>query len=313
MMLVIYGPTTTGKTGLAINLAKKYNGELISMDSRQVYKKLDIGTGKVSFDSKCKKYNKYWVVDGVKINGFDLVNPEENFTVANFMNFVNITTQEIKNKNKIPIIVGGTGFYLNALLKGIDSIGIAKDEQLRLRLEKITRKELYNKLVILNKKKAQSMNKSDRLNPRRLIRAIEIELSKNKQKSNQQKLLDKNFILIGLNAPNTFLYKKVDRWVDERVEKGMINETRKLIEDGINLEWLENLGLEYRWISRLVLGKLSKKEALSRLKGDIHSYVRRQKTWIKKFEGIKIYDTSKKGWQNKVENDINTLTSKPDL
>jgi len=160
-ILVIYGPTATGKTALGIHLAQKFNGELISADSRQVYKGLDIGSGKVSFDSKVEKHKGYWIVDGVKIHGFDLVNPpihkpdsqsyskpgsEEPFSVADFLKFASDTMIQIMKSKKIPIIVGGTGFYIKALTSGIESIGIAQDRKLRQKLEKLSVGDLYQKL-----------------------------------------------------------------------------------------------------------------------------------------------------------------------
>src|SRR3972149_6084922 len=174
MMLVIYGPTATGKTTLAIELAQKYNGELISADSRQVYRGLDIGTGKVSFTSKIGKHQGFWIVDDVKIHGFDLVNPGQRFSVADFLTFANSSIVQTIKLNKLPIIVGGTGFYIKALINGIGSIGIPLNPKLRQQLEKLSTTDLYQKLLEINPKRAQSMNDSDRKNPRRLIRAIEI-------------------------------------------------------------------------------------------------------------------------------------------
>src|SRR3989339_1610619 len=112
--LIIYGPTATGKTALALQLAHKFQGELISADSRQVYKGLDITTGKVSFLSKVERHKGDWIVDGVKIHGFDLKNPGDQFTVADFLNFANSTMIQIIKLKKLPIIVGGTGFYIKA-------------------------------------------------------------------------------------------------------------------------------------------------------------------------------------------------------
>src|SRR3990167_9715275 len=116
MMLAIYGPTATGKTDLGITLAKKFNGEIISADSRQIYSGLDIGTGKVNFKSKVEKQKGYWIVDQVKINGFDLAEPGDNFSVADFLEFANDTMIRITGTNKLPIFVGGTGFYIKALI-----------------------------------------------------------------------------------------------------------------------------------------------------------------------------------------------------
>ena len=145
-MLVIYGPTATGKTALAIDLAKKYDGELISADSRQVYKNLDIGTGKVSFQSEVEKHSGYWIVDGIRINGFDLVKPQAPFSSANFIKFASAKALKIAGRKKLPIIVGGTGFYIKAFLEGLGTIGIEADKKLRLKLEKLSVVVLQQKL-----------------------------------------------------------------------------------------------------------------------------------------------------------------------
>ena len=136
MMLVIYGPTATGKTDLAIKLAKKYNGEIISADSRQVYKNLDIASGKVSFSSTVVKHKGYWIVDGVKIYGFDLVDPGKRFSAADFIKFAKTTMIQIIEVKKLPIIVGGTGFYIKALIEGINTLGIPPNLNLQKKIIK---------------------------------------------------------------------------------------------------------------------------------------------------------------------------------
>jgi tRNA dimethylallyltransferase len=304
MMLAIYGPTATGKTDLAIKIAKKYNGELISADSRQVYKNLDIGTGKVSFDSKVNKHDKYWIVDGIKINGFDLVDSGKKFTAADFLKFTSKTIKKINKSGKLPIIVGGSGFYINALLKGIPSMGIKANYKLRSKLETLSRGDLYKRLLSLDKKKALSLNQSDKLNPRRLIRAIEIaSFSKSHKKTSSYKPLN-HYQIIGLTAPNEILYKKVNTWLSKRTQKGLVEEVNNLLEKGVDRIWLENLGLEYKWITKAVTGDIDKDEALKRLEGDIHAYVRRQKTWFKKFSSIKLYDISKQNWKHQLEKEL---------
>ena len=160
--LIIYGPTTTGKTALAIDLAKKYNGEIISADSRQVYNGLDIGTGKVSFDSKVEKHKGFWIVDDVKVYGFDLVKAGEQFTAADFLTFASTTMIRIIVANKLPIVVGGTGFYIKALIYGIGSIGVAPDPEFRKRLEKLSVTELYQKFLQSDTARAKVMNKTER-------------------------------------------------------------------------------------------------------------------------------------------------------
>lgn len=322
MTLVIYGPTVTGKTALAIKLAKKLNGELISADSRQVYRGLDIGSGKISFGSEAVKFHNHWFVDGIKINGFDLRNPQENFTAADFVKFATKTVHRIRESKKLPIIVGGTGFYVKSLLDGIETIGIPSDLKLRFKLEKLSKEELFKILLSLNPEKAKSLNPSDKNNPRRLVRAIEVATSKQKLKDQSQniRISNSNLILIGLSAPNNFLYPRVDAWLDKRIKNRMIPEIQKLLKSNVSPAWLESLGLEYRWLTLFCQSKITKKEALERLKGDIHNFVRHQKSWFKKLDGIKIFDISKpdyfkdidkylsQKWHSKIRSDI--LSSK---
>ncbi|MEX2028667.1 MAG: tRNA (adenosine(37)-N6)-dimethylallyltransferase MiaA [Candidatus Curtissbacteria bacterium] len=303
MTLVVFGPTTIGKTNLSLFLAKKLNGELVSADSRQVYKNLDIGTGKVNTESKTKRHNGYWEVDGVKIHGFDLVDPGERFTASDFLKFATNKIDDLEKQQKLPIIVGGTGFYINALLKGIDTAGIAPDYKLRSQLEKLSTPDLYKKLLSTNPQKAASLNQSDKNNPRRLIRAIEVSLSKGNQQTHSAPITGR-LLSVGLTAPNEYLYKTADNWLKVRVDHGMIEEVRVLIKSGINAIWLDNLGLEYRWITRYIKGHISLNEALERLQGDIHGLIRRQKTWFPKFEGIKVFDVTDSNWRQEVEKTI---------
>ena len=220
-MLVLYGPTVTGKTDLAIKLAQKYKGQLISADSRQVYKGLDIGTGKVGFNSNVEKHDDYWIVDGVKINGFDLIGSGENFSVADFVKFASTTMIRIIEVNKLPIVVGGTGFYIKSYLYGIDTLGIPADLKLRQKLEELSVSHLYQKLLKIDPHRTRLMNDSDRQNPRRLIRAIEVLSSKSTiQPSNYQTI--QNYLLLGLTVPNGYLYQKADDWLETRLNRGLV-------------------------------------------------------------------------------------------
>lgn len=298
-VLIIYGPTATGKTALGISLAKKFNGQVISADSRQVYKSLDIGSGKTAFDSKIEKHDGFWIVDGVRINGFDLAQPEEQFTAAEFLKHTNSSIIRISEGKKVPIIVGGTGFYIKALIEGLGSIGIPANENLRRQLENASVGELYQKLLNLNPRRANSMNESDRKNPRRLIRAIEIALSGKPVTNYQQPAT--SYLLIGLTASNNYLYQKSDEWLKGRIKHGLIEEVKSLIKSGVSVEWLENLGLEYRWLTRYLSGQIKKDEAINRLKGDTHNFIRRQKTWFKQFANIEIYDIEQKNYTRKIE------------
>jgi len=317
MMLVIYGPTQTGKTNLAIHLAKKYNGELVSFDSRQVYKGLDIGAGKVAFGDVVEKHAGYWIVNGARIDGFDVTSPGKQFTAADFLHFANSSISRITKIKKLPIIVGGTGFYLKVLLDGIGSIGIPADWELRRRLERLSSDDLYKRLFSIDSVRAKSMNQSDRANPRRLIRAIEITLSNQKLNIKNQKLSvtnyklqTTNYLLIGLTAPNEYLYKKADGWLEEQISHGLVEEVKNLLSMGVDVNWLKNLGLEYRWITKYLLSENPYEESLLRLKGDIHSFVRRQKTWFKKFKGIHLFDISYTNYQASIEKTVSLWYTK---
>lgn len=293
-LLVIYGPTVTGKTTLAIKIAKKLDGEIISADSRQIYRGLDIGTGKVDFKSKAEKHNGYWIVDGVKIFGFDVTNPGSKFSALDYLKYARKQIVSISKQGKLPIVAGGTGFYIKALLQGLETAGIKSDLKLRKKLDNLPPEQLLQILSKINKKKAQHMNKSDQQNPRRLIRAIEVEDAAQKlDTTDLNKPISADTIVTGLTASNDYLYKKADRWLEERLNQGLLEEVENL-QQLVKPEWLISLGLEYKWTTLLLEGKFSKQEAVNRLKGDIHDFIRRQKTWFFQFKEITIYDITNK-------------------
>lgn len=324
MMLVIYGPTQTGKTKLALQLAHKFQGELISADSRQVYKGLDIGSGKVDFDDVVEKHSGYWIVNGVRINGFDLRRAGKQFTVADFFHLANSSISRIIKVKKLPIIAGGTGFYIKSLLEGIGSIGIPADWKLRTRLERLPSNDLYKQLFSIDPARAKSMNQSDRANPRRLIRAIEIATYKKYQVSTfsfrkasmkyqgntKYKTPNTEYLTIGLTAPNEYLYKRADDWLALRLKRGLVEEVKQLLDGGADSKWLEALGLEYRWITKYLIGDSSYEESLFSLRGDIHSFIRRQKTWFKKFKNIRLFDISAENFPKSLEKKVSLWYTK---
>ena len=161
------------------------------------------------------------------------------------------------------------------------------------------------------------MNESDRANPRRLIRAIEIANYKKDQglrikdqENTRYQIPDTKYLILGLTAPNEFLFTKADGWLEERIDKGLIDEVKKFLEEGADSKWLGDLGLEYRWITKYLLGENSYEESLLRLKGDIHSFVRRQKTWFKKFKGSRLFDISGKNYQAPIEKTVSLWYTK---
>lgn len=300
--IIIYGPTSTGKTALGLQLAKLHNGEIISADSRQVYKGLDIGSGKVGFDDKAVKGRGYWEVNGIKIYGYDLCSVEKSFTAADFINSSIVSLEKIKSKKKLPIIVGGTGFYIKVLLDGLESYGIPTNKKLRTKLNKLTKEQLKVKLKEIDIKKFSSMNPSDKNNPRRLVRAIEISLAAKTKKGLEPIITDAH--LIGLTASNSYLYKKSDTWLETRLNQGLLEEIESLLKNKVDPMWLEKLGLEYRWVTLCLTGKLSFEEAIAGLKGDSHDFIRRQKNWFRKFKGIKVYDIEDENYLKRLEKDL---------
>ena len=305
MTLVIFGPTATGKTDLAIKLAKKFNGEIISADSRQVYKKLDIGTGKLSKNltagHKITKSKEHWTVDGVKIYGFDLRDPGKSFSAAEFIAFAKPKIKNIHKSNKLPIITGGTGFYIKSLISPPETINIKQNQKLRLQLTKLGTINLFKKLQKLDSQKAKSLNNSDKNNPRRLIRAIEVAISI--AKKNPGKASNDQYLILGLTANNDYLYAKVDDWLNYRLQNGLVEEVKDLLKK-IDPQWLIALGLEYSWITRYINKEISKNVAKDRLKGDIHKLIRTQKNWFHQFPNIKLFDITKTNWRIRLEKTV---------
>lgn len=306
MTLIVYGPTVTGKTTLALAIAKKYNCEIISADSRQIYKGLDIGTGKVSFKDNVEKHKDYWLVNGKKIYGFDIAKTEQAYSAQHFTKYARKLINKITKDKKTAIISGGSGFYIKALVSPIESSGIEPDKKIRHSLEKLSVPDLYLKLNQLDPFKAKSMNKSDRNNPRRLVRAIEIAKTRNKN-TKSYKLPNPNYHLLGLTAPNKYLFLKADLWLAQRLKNGLVDEVKGLLQAGVSQKWLDDIGLEYRWLKRHLVDHLTYDEAIERLRGDIHNLIRKQKTFFNQFPNIKTYDVSKRNWQNEVERDTKKL------
>lgn len=306
-ILVILGPTAVGKTDLGIRLAKKFDGVLIAADSRQVYKGLDIGTGKYSPNDTLKKFSGRWLLNDVWIHGYDLIEPERQFTAADFAKFFWKITPKIWVEKNLPILVGGTGFYIKAALVGFETLGIPANHKLRKMLEKLTSEELLQKLFQVDPRKAQKLSPSDKLNPRRLIRAIEVSQF---LKSHPNFVLVYPYILnermdvlkIGLNCPREILYKRIDKRVDLRLKIGMVGEVRNLLKNKVAPNWLEALGLEYRWITQYLLGKEDFENMTKRLKGDIHNFARRQLTWFRREKDIIWFDITTKNYQSRIEN-----------
>lgn len=305
-ILVICGPTAVGKTDLALHLAHEFEGVLIAADSRQVYRGLDIGSGKYSPKDSFKKFSGKWLLKDVWIHGYDLAEPNKRFTAADFAKFFWKTVNKIWKRGKLPILVGGTGFYIMAALKGFETLGIPPNPKLRQRLGRLSTEKLFNQLLEVDKRKAEVLSPTEAKNPRRLIRAIEVA----KFKKSYSKIVstypyinmeEANALKIGLTCPREILYQKIDRRVDERINMGMIEEVKKLLAVEVSNQRLKALGLEYRYLTELVLGEITRAEAISKLKFAIHDAARRQLTWFRREKDIIWFDITDRNFYQKVE------------
>ncbi|TSC84455.1 MAG: tRNA delta(2)-isopentenylpyrophosphate transferase [Parcubacteria group bacterium Gr01-1014_17] len=274
-ILVIVGPTASGKSALAVTLARRFRGEVISADSRQVYRGLDVGTGKIT-----KKEMR-----GVHHHLLDIANPKKQFTVAEYKKLAREKISQIQSRNKIPIICGGTGLYIDALLGNIAIPEVPPNLALRKKLERKTAPELFALLQMFDPQRAKTI---DQHNPRRLIRAIEIIKAIGSVTPSQHTNILQNMRMIGLILPPAELKKKISRRLFVRIrEYKMIQEVRELHRKGLSWKRMESLGLEYRYLSRYLRGFLTKTEMIEKLKTEIWRYAKRQMVWFKRNKEIK--------------------------
>ena len=275
-IIVILGPTASGKSELAVKLAQKINGEIISADSRQVYKGMNIGTGKITEKEK----------EGIAHYLLDVASPKRKFTVAQYKKMALKAVDKIFKKGKIPIFCGGTGFYIQAVVENLTLPEVKPDWKLRKQLEKKSTIELYRQLKKLDPRRAATIDKD---NPRRLIRAIEIVL---RTKKPVPKLasnpLPYPLLFIGIKRTKKDLEKLIEKRLLKRIRQGMIEEVKKLRKSGISFKRLEEFGLEYRWLARYLEKKISKEEMIENLRRDIIKFAKRQMIWFKKYPGEKI-------------------------
>lgn len=306
-ILVICGPTATGKTKIALNLAKKIDGEIISADSRQIYVGLDIGTGK---DLPCGSKNelskikhdsrliKYYLVNGVKLWGYDLIGPKDKFSVDDYTKCVKKIIVDIYSRDKTPILVGGTGLYIRAILDGIETSSIPPDEKLRRLLNRKSIVELQDILRVENSEKLTSLNQSDSMNPRRLVRAIEISRS-NVRKNNQSFKFD-NVLMIGLFTNNTVLGERIKKRVESRIAGGLEDEIKSLLNLGVSWDSQSMTSLGYsQWRSYFDEG-IDKNRVIESWITAEKRYSKRQMTWFNNDKRINWYDISDRYYRDKV-------------
>lgn len=331
-LLIICGPTGTGKTNLALQMAKQFNGELVSCDSRQVYKGMDIITGKdipQNILPTIKKLNSIpnhsqeggnlyrsstnfevpneinipiYIVDTIPIWGYDLVSPDQEFSVAHYQDYALTIIADIHRRGKLPILVGGTGFYIDAVVTGIGTTHVPRNDAVRLSLESLPLDQLQRRLEDLSPNVFHAMNDSDKQNPRRLIRKIEIATSGIQEKSPTSMF---DTLWLGLTLPKDEQEKRIKERVIKRIANGAIEE-------------IQNVVAAYSW-DTLALQAIGYQEWKKYLENPTHEnyqtavdnwqtheiqYAKRQMTWFKKKKAITWYDPSSQDYELMVRNQI---------
>jgi len=273
-LIVILGPTASGKTELAIKLAKKFNGEIVSADSRQVYKGMDIGTAKPT-----KKEMK-----GIPHHLLNVASPKRKFTVAQYRKLALKAIEKIQKKGKIPFLVGGTWFYIKAVVDGLVIPEVPPDWKLRKRLEKKSPEELYKILKKLDPERAKTIEKE---NPRRLIRAIEICKKIGKVPPLKFKPLPYPVLMIGIKRKKKELMERIRKRFFEWLKRGLILEVIKLRKMGVSFKRIEEFGMHYREIAKYLKGEISEKEMIENSIREIQNYAKKQLNWFKKDKRVK--------------------------
>ncbi|MBP9757624.1 MAG: tRNA (adenosine(37)-N6)-dimethylallyltransferase MiaA [Candidatus Pacebacteria bacterium] len=280
--VVIVGPTASGKSALAIRLAKKFNGEVVSADSRQVYKGLNVGTGKVT-----KK--EMW---GVPHHLLDVVSPKKTFSAGDFVRLARYAIVDITKRGKLPIVVGGTGFYIDALFGRIELPEVPPNPALRRKLEGKSAAQLFALLKKKDPKRARAMDTpSERNNAVRLIRAIEIaSASKPKNVPEFDSSTSYDALWVGVSPSATVLEKKIKVRLLARMKAGMVAEARKLKREGVSYKRMRELGLEYRSLADLLENRITKDEFITTLLSEIRRYARKQTGYWNRNRDIEWFD-----------------------
>ncbi|NLD48060.1 MAG: tRNA (adenosine(37)-N6)-dimethylallyltransferase MiaA [Clostridiaceae bacterium] len=281
-VIVLLGPTASGKTRISIELATQINGEIISADSMQVYKYMDIGTAKPDADER----------RGIKHYLVDEVTPDEEFSVARYKEIASGYIRQIIRNGKIPVVAGGTGLYISSLIDNIEFSDTICDWELRKRLQKEAEEKgnayLHSKLMQIDPSAAEKIHMN---NVKRVIRAIEVYTHTNKPISRHQEESRKNppeysFIVFGLTMDRDKLYERINKRVDLMLEKGLVGEVENLIKLGYDIRTVAMQAIGYKEILAYLAGEISYDEAVYIIKRDTRHYAKRQMTWFKRMENV---------------------------
>lgn len=276
-MLVVLGSTASGKTKLAVELARMLNGEVISADSRQVYRGLDIGSGK-----DLDEYQE------IKHHLIDIVDPGYEYNIFDFQQDVINAYEKISNKNKLTIMAGGSALYVDSILKGYRLIEVPENKTLRATLDKLSHEQLTEQLLQL---KPNLHNTTDLIERERLVRAIEIALGEQAAKNTKNDFPEFKSIIFAIKWPREVIRERITLRLKQRMEQGLIEEVEQLHAQGVSWETLYFYGLEYRYIAQHLQGQLSKNDCFQKLNSAIHQFSKKQDTWLRRLErnGAKIH------------------------
>jgi len=285
-LIVILGPTSSGKSTLGIKLARKFRGEIVSADSRQVYIGMDLGTGKVTKQEQ--KMAPHHLLD--------IIFPKKQYSASEYKRDANVAIKNILDRNKVPFLVGGTPFYIYSVADDLSFPEVAPNPKLRAQLEKKTTAQLLSMLKKLDPRRAETIEQQ---NPHRLIRAIEIV----KATGQPVPLITKkkspySLLILGLNPGNEKLFKLIDNRIEKRLKAGMVKEVKKLLKSGVTYKRLFEMGLEYRFVSEHLRGRLTYDQMKAELKTASHKFARRQMTWFRSDSRIKWITTKNQAEQH---------------
>ena len=279
-LITVLGPTATGKTRLAVELADRLNGEIISADSRQIYRGMDIGTGKDLED---------YSIDGKNIlyHLIDILDPAEDYNVFRFQNDFQTAYNNIHNRKTLPILCGGTGLYLDSILLNYKFEPINANIELRKKLESKSKDELTKELKSLDLNLFNNWNLDTK---RRIIRGIELALGNGKPENNSKSNDLSKRCVLGIHYPTEIIRDRITKRLIIRLKNGMIEEVELLLEKGLPKERLDYFGLEYKFIGRYLDGELTKDKLFELLNIAIHQFAKRQRSWFRRMEkrGVKI-------------------------
>ena len=281
-LIILAGPTASGKTSVSIDLAKRIGGEIISADSMQVYRGMDVGTAKIKADE----------MQGVKHYLINVLDPTEDFNIVKFQNMVKYSIEEIKRNGHIPILVGGTGFYIQSVIYDIDFDTQDDNGDIRKALEeeydKMGADFMYEKLKKIDSVSAENIHKN---NKKRIIRAIEYFLINNAlisahNESQRKKDSPYDFRFFVLNPPRDILYDRINQRVDKMVEEGLVEEVKSLKNAGLSIENISMQGIGYKEILEYLDGEITLDEAIDNIKQNTRHMAKRQVTWFKREKDV---------------------------